>query len=88
MKVKAAREKILELLQESGALIKQEAISHAVKCAERSGAPLEILVTPQWFITTNDSAALQISAMGHSQEIETRGRTIFQAVELKPEEEE
>lgn len=31
-------------------LIKQEEISHIVKCAERSGAPVEILVQPQWFI--------------------------------------
>lgn len=50
LKVKEARAKTLELLNESGLLLKQVEIVHAVKCAERSGAPLEILITPQWFI--------------------------------------
>ncbi len=50
LKVKAAREKILELLAEADLVVKQEAITHAVKCAERSGAPLEILPTQQWFV--------------------------------------
>lgn len=54
LKVKAARAHILELLDNAGVLTKQEAITHAVKCAERSGAPLEILVTPQWFIRILD----------------------------------
>ena len=54
LKIKAARQKILELLHDAGALIKQTSIRHAVKCAERSGAPLEILVTPQWFIKVMD----------------------------------
>lgn len=52
LKSNAAREKILELLGE--AVIKQIPITHAVKCAERSGAPLEILVTSQWFIKLLD----------------------------------
>jgi valyl-tRNA synthetase len=54
LKVKAAREKILELLKEAGKLLKQTDIVHNVKCAERSGAPLEILVTEQWFIKILD----------------------------------
>ncbi len=53
-KVKAAREIILQLLDEAGVLLKQDAITHAVKCAERSGAPLEILPTHQWFIKVLD----------------------------------
>ena len=54
LKVKAAREKMIELLKESGLLIGQTDIIHNVKCAERSGAPLEILVTEQWFIKILD----------------------------------
>lgn len=52
LKSKVAREKVLELLGES--VIKQIPITHAVKCGERSGAPLEILVTSQWFIKLLD----------------------------------
>ena len=49
-----AREKILELLKEAGLLVKSDPITHAVKCAERSGAPLEILPTDQWFVRVMD----------------------------------
>ncbi|MCD6035700.1 MAG: valS [Rickettsiales bacterium] len=52
-----ARETTIELLKEAGLLIKQEPITHAVKCAERSGAPLEILPTTQWFIKIIDQKA-------------------------------
>jgi valyl-tRNA synthetase len=48
--VKAARTKTIELLQQAGVLVLQRNITHAVKCAERSGAPLEILPSQQWFI--------------------------------------
>jgi valyl-tRNA synthetase len=49
-----ARQIILELLKEAGVLVKQTPITHAVKCAERSGAPLEILPTHQWFVKVVD----------------------------------
>ena len=49
-----ARQKILELIKEAGLLVKQEAITHAVKCAERSGAPIEIMDTWQWYIKVCD----------------------------------
>ncbi len=52
MKVSEARAKILEHLQQNGLLKSQTPIIQNVKCAERSGAPLEILTTPQWFIKT------------------------------------
>ena len=39
-------------------LIKQEPIKRAVKCAERSGVPIEILVAPQWFIKILDKKEL------------------------------
>lgn len=49
-----ARETIIELLRESGDLKESKPIRHAVKCAERSGAPLEILPTHQWFVKVCD----------------------------------
>lgn len=55
LKAKDARAKILEILKETELLIKQTAIKHVVKCGERSGAPLEILVTSQWFIKLLDA---------------------------------
>ncbi len=54
LKIKAAREKILELLKAEGLVLKQTDLVHSVKCAERSGNPLEILVTHQWFISVVD----------------------------------
>lgn len=53
-KAEKARESILELLREYEVLVKQEPITHAVKCAERSGSPLEILPTYQWFVKILD----------------------------------
>jgi valyl-tRNA synthetase len=50
--VTAARSKIIELLKKEGLLVNQVQKFQTVKCAERSGAPLEILTTPQWFIKT------------------------------------
>ncbi len=50
--VKDARKEITNLLQEEGRLIDQKKVQNMVKCAERSGAPLEIRVTKQWFIKT------------------------------------
>jgi valyl-tRNA synthetase len=49
-----AREITIKLLQEHGLLIEQKPLTHAVKCAERSGAPLEFLPTHQWFIKILD----------------------------------
>ncbi len=54
LKAAAARAKIIELLEASGDLVKKEAITHAVPCAERSGAPLEILPSQQWFVKILD----------------------------------
>ncbi|MCC8369688.1 MAG: valine--tRNA ligase [Rickettsia endosymbiont of Oxypoda opaca] len=54
LKIKEAREKIINILKEQNLLIKQVEITHTVKCAERSGAPLEILTVPQWFVRTID----------------------------------
>ncbi|KIJ88298.1 valine--tRNA ligase [Rickettsia asembonensis] len=52
LKIKEAQAKIIDILKEQELLTKQEEITHTVKCAERSGAPLEILTVPQWFVKT------------------------------------
>ena len=49
-----ARQIIITLLEEAGLLISKKPITHTVKCAERSGAPLEILPTHQWFVKVTD----------------------------------
>jgi valyl-tRNA synthetase len=54
LKVVNAREKIVELLKADGLVLKEQDITHAVKCAERSGAALEILPPNQWFIKVSE----------------------------------
>lgn len=49
LSIKIARKKIVEILAAEEFLVKSEEITHSVKCAERSGAELEILPTYQWF---------------------------------------
>lgn len=53
-KVVDARSHIIEKLREHNLLIKQEELTHPVKCAERSGSPIEIILTKQWFIKILD----------------------------------
>ena len=53
-KIKEAKDAITEELKAKNLLLKQEPIKRAVKCAERSGMPIEILVMPQWFIKILD----------------------------------
>ncbi|EEH12268.1 valine--tRNA ligase, partial [Wolbachia endosymbiont of Muscidifurax uniraptor] len=57
LKVTAARKRMIEISSGKGLLIESTNISHSVKCAERSGAPLEILPTYQWFIKTLEQKA-------------------------------
>jgi len=54
LKPKQANAKIIELLQAEGKLLKQTQMVHTVKCAERSGTPIEIIPTHQWFIKIID----------------------------------
>ncbi len=54
LKIKQANEKIVKMLQTEGKLCHQTLITHTVKCAERSGTPIEIIPTPQWFIRITD----------------------------------
>jgi len=60
-KIKEAKDAIIVALENSllnptmvPLLFKKEPIKRAVKCAERSGVPIEILVVPQWFIKILD----------------------------------
>jgi valyl-tRNA synthetase len=54
LKVNEAREKIIEILNGLNLILVEKEVVKMVKCAERSGAPLEILVTPQWFVKILD----------------------------------
>ncbi len=54
LKPKQANAKIIELLQAEGKLLKQTPMVHTVKCAERSGTPIEIIPTHQWFVRIAD----------------------------------
>lgn len=54
LKPKQANTKMIELLQAESKLIKQDNITHTVKCAERSGTPIEIIPTQQWFVKVTD----------------------------------
>src|SRR5262249_37985083 len=53
-KLKQAQAKMIEMLQAEGLLLKQTPITHTVKCAERSGTPIEIIPTYQWFVRIVD----------------------------------
>ena len=50
LKVKDARAKIIELLQDAGALRNQKLITHVVNVYERSKREIEFLMLPQWFL--------------------------------------
>ena len=50
MKIKDARQLIIEKLKKENRLIKQTEVIQNVKCAERSGGVLEIIPTYQWYI--------------------------------------
>jgi len=54
MSIKEARSKIIEELKAAKLLIKETQVTQFVKCAERSGAPLEIIPTQQWYIKVID----------------------------------
>jgi valyl-tRNA synthetase len=56
-KNQGAREIILDLLKAENLLTEQKLIKHMVKCAERSGAALEIIPTYQWFVKVLDKKA-------------------------------
>ncbi len=55
MYVKQARAAMIEKLYSHDLLLQQHPVVQFVKCAERSGAPLEIISTEQWYIKVLDS---------------------------------
>jgi valyl-tRNA synthetase len=50
MKIKQARQEIIEDLKNNNLLVKQEPIAHEVNVHERCHSPIEIMNTKQWFI--------------------------------------
>ena len=50
LKIKEAREKIVQKLKEENRVIKETSIEHLVNVHERCGTEIEILSTSQWFI--------------------------------------
>ena len=54
LKIKEARKKIIEDLQDGGFVVKIEELEHEVQTHERCGKEVEYSVMPQWFINTID----------------------------------
>ncbi len=54
LKPKQAHAKMVELLEADGSMLSKKQITHTVKCAERSGTPIEIIPTEQWFVKITD----------------------------------
>ncbi len=52
LRIKKAREVIVEKLREMGALLDSKPIRHSVGVYERTGIPIEIIPVSQWFIKT------------------------------------
>jgi valyl-tRNA synthetase len=50
MKLKEAREAIVEKLKETGELVKRDEITHVLNVHERCGTPVELIKTKQFFI--------------------------------------
>ncbi len=50
LKVREAREKILELLRKENLLVKQEKINHRTPISERSGAEIEFIEMPEFYL--------------------------------------
>ncbi|MFH1729121.1 MAG: valine--tRNA ligase [Pseudomonadota bacterium] len=54
MKIIEAREKVMEILESQGRVVKKEALNHNVGVHERCGTIVEFYMTPQWFIKVLD----------------------------------
>ncbi len=65
-----AREKVIQQLAEIGALVKVEDYTHNVGHCQRSGVPIEPLVSEQWFLDVKPLAEKAIAAV-------REGRTRF-----------
>lgn len=53
MKIKDAREKIIEKLKNKGLVLKEEEYTHNIATAERSGGTIEPQIMKQWFVSVN-----------------------------------
>ncbi|NJL44147.1 MAG: class I tRNA ligase family protein, partial [Nitrosarchaeum sp.] len=62
LSIAEARKQILTELKAAGSLLSQKDIIHAVQVSERSGAPIEYLVKPQWSIKVLDKKEELIAA--------------------------
>ncbi|MFT4310708.1 MAG: valine--tRNA ligase [Candidatus Woesearchaeota archaeon] len=62
--ISEARQHIIDDLKEAGLLVHQQKITHTVNVGERSGVPVEIIDSPQWYVQYTDKkeAFLQQSA--------------------------
>lgn len=58
--VRKAKKIIVDILKEQNLVLKEENIMQAIPCAERSGSPLEIIVTPQWMVRLLDKKELML----------------------------
>jgi valyl-tRNA synthetase len=54
LKVKEARQKIIELIKEKGLLVKQEQITHRTPISERSKAEMEFIEMPEFYLKQID----------------------------------
>jgi valyl-tRNA synthetase len=54
LKVKEARQKIIELIKEKGLLVKQEQITHRTPISERSKAEIEFIEMPEFYLKQMD----------------------------------
>lgn len=56
--VRKAKKIVVDILKEHNLILKEENITQAIPCAERSGSPLEIIVTNQWNVRLLDKKEL------------------------------
>jgi valyl-tRNA synthetase len=56
--IRKAKKFIVDLLKEKNLILQEDTITQSIPCAERSGSPLEIIVTPQWMVRVLDKKEL------------------------------
>ncbi len=64
LKIAEARTAIIGELEKSGAIVKKEKMSHAVKVHDRCGTPIEFIFSMQWFIKLKEYKD-RIKALGN-----------------------
>lgn len=61
MKIKDAREKIVEKLRNKGLIVKEEAYTHNIATAERTGGIIEPQIMKQWFVDVDKEFTIPYS---------------------------